>query len=104
MLLFGNGRESVVRALTFALRSIDRRLKTRASVYGWAFFFGKPLVPDLAVWTNVCIGCGSGVPSADLEGQALVRHRRILPDVYACPRCGTRNLFTRDADLRHLTR
>ena len=104
LLLFGNGRESVVRALTFALRLIDRRLGTRASVYGWAFFFGKPLAPDLAVWTNVCIRCGSGVPSAQLEREGRVQHRRILPDVYACPRCGTRNLFTQDADLRHLMR
>jgi len=92
LLLFCNGNETFLRALTFALRYIDRWFHLRASVYGWAFFFGDPLTPDVAVWTNVCIRCGSGVPSASLP----VTRRRILPDVYNCPSCGTRNLFTDD--------
>ncbi len=92
LLLFGNGNESCVRTLTYTLRRIDRSLHRRASVYGWAFFFGDGLLPDLAVWSNVCVGCGSGAPSSALQ----VTRRRFLPDVYNCPKCGTRNFFTDD--------
>ena len=94
LLLFCNGNETFVRTLTYALRSIDRWFHCRASVYGWAFFFGDALVPDPAVWTNVCVGCGSGAPASVLR----VKRRRFLPDVYNCPNCGTRNFFTEDKE------
>lgn len=92
LLLFLNGNETLVRTLTLALRRLDRWFRWRTSIYGWAFFFGDSLSPDLAVWSNVCVRCGSGVPSSALR----VTHRRILPDVYACPNCGTMNFFTED--------
>ena len=92
LLLFGNGNEAFVRALTYLLRRIDRHFRRRASVYGWAFFFGDSFTPDLAVWSNVCVRCGSGISPAGLP----VTKRRFLPDVYQCPRCGTSNYFTDD--------
>jgi hypothetical protein len=102
LLVLGNGNERVVRALTYVLRCFDRWFHRRASVYGWAFFFGCPLAPDIGVWSNVCVRCGSGVPSVLLTSGGRVTRRRILPDLYACPRCGTRNFFTEDSDFGYL--
>jgi Methyltransferase domain len=102
LLLFCNGNESFVRTLTYALRCFDRWFHHRASIYGWAFFFGDSLAPDVEVWSNVCVACGSGVASEMLEREGRVVRRRVLPDVYACPRCGTRNYFTDDDAFRHL--
>ncbi len=102
VLLFGNGNEEVVRFLTYTLRCIDRWFRTRSCVYGWAFFFGDSLAPDVEAWSNVCVRCGSGVRSALLEKEGRVTRRRVLPDVYACPRCGARNYFTDDSAFRHL--
>ena len=102
LLLFGNGNEHVVRSLTYALRCFDRRFQRRASVYGWAFFFGAGLAPDSGVWSNVCVRCGSGVASTVLERDGRVTRRRWLPDVYRCPCCGTRNFFTDDEGFRYL--
>ncbi len=96
LLLFCNGNETFVRILTYGLRCFDRRFHRRTSIYGWAFFFGDPLLPDLSVWTNVCIRCGSGAPSGSLESDGRVSRRRFLPDVYVCPHCRTRNFFTDD--------
>ena len=103
LLLFLNGREGFLRALTFALRRIDRWFHRRTSVYGWAFYFGDGIRPDRAAWSNVCVGCGSASPSAALARAGKVRRRRWLPDVYDCPACGTRNYFTEDGTLSHLT-
>lgn len=102
LLLFGNGEERLVRALTYLLRRLDISIQGRASVYGWAFFFGEPLTPDVAVWSNVCVRCGSGVPSSVLADEGRVTRRRVLPDVYVCPGCGTRNFFTEDEGFRYL--
>ena len=99
LLLFAGGSEHFVRVLSYTLRSIDRWFHLRASVYGWAFFFGRHLTPDLTAWSNVCIRCGSGTPSARLKP---IR-RRFLPDLFVCPSCGTRNYFTDDDEFQYLT-
>jgi SAM-dependent methyltransferase len=96
LLLFCNGSEWFVGWLTWCLRRLDRAFGGRASVYGWALFFGEGIAPDPNDWWNVCVRCGSGVPSARLELEGRVLRRSILPDVYACPACGTRNFFTPD--------
>jgi SAM-dependent methyltransferase len=97
LLLFCNGNESFIRILTYLLRRLDQTFNTRASVYGWAFFWGAGIAPDGDAWTNVCVRCGAGVPSARLECEGRVVHRRFLPDFYLCPGCGTRNNFTVDS-------
>ena len=104
LILFCNGREGYLRALTFILRRADRLVHTRTSVYGWSFYFGDLRVPDLTTWTNVCVACGSGHPSAGLLQSGRVSRRRILPSIYACPHCGTRNFFTDDVDFGFLRR
>ena len=97
--LFCNGNETFVRALTWFLRRLDQAFGGRASVYGWAFFFGEGIAPDLNDWWNVCVRCGAGVPSARLESEGRVVRRTLLPDYYECPACGTRNYFTPDAPV-----
>ncbi|HWB86082.1 MAG TPA: methyltransferase domain-containing protein [Bryobacteraceae bacterium] len=102
LLLFGNGQEGVLRTLTLVLRCLDRFFGWRTSVYGWAFYFGEGLMPDLATWSNVCVRCGSGHPSSLLRMTGRVTSRYILPSVYDCPKCGARNFFTEDSSLLHL--
>jgi len=102
LLLFCYGNESFLRFLTFALRKIDHLLGWRSSVYGWAFYFGNVRTPENTAWSNVCVRCGSGHPSALLKQSGTVRKRHLLPPVYPCPQCRTENFFTDDEDLRHL--
>ena len=80
----------------------DRILKTRLRVYGWALYFGRLDVPvDTRTWTNVCIRCGAGYSSDWLRFEReLVRRYLILP-YYQCPQCGSRNLFTDDAQYSY---
>jgi SAM-dependent methyltransferase/DNA-directed RNA polymerase subunit RPC12/RpoP len=86
LLLFGGGSEAVLRVATHFMRRADRFIGTRLSVYGWALFFGEFHQVDTSVRSNVCVRCGSAHSSA-LLGPAKS---------YACPACGTRNLFTDD--------
>ena len=102
LLLFGNGNETVIRWLTWFLRAFDRVFHGRTSVYGWAYYFGDSLAPDLTPWSNVCVCCGSADPSGLLRNTGKVIHRRFVPAVYTCPACGGRNFFTDDEDFGHL--
>ncbi len=102
LLLFANGNETVIRTLTYLLRAFDRAFHRRASVYGWAYYFGDSLAPEVATWSNVCVGCGSADPSGFLRSTGRVLRRRLLPDVYTCPKCGGRNFFTEDEDFSYL--
>jgi SAM-dependent methyltransferase len=102
LLLFGNGNETLIRGLTWLLRAFDRVFHGRASVYGWAYYFGDLLVPEVSTWSNVCVRCGSGVASGLLRNTGRVMERRFLPSVYTCPACGGRNYFTDDEDFRYL--
>jgi hypothetical protein len=97
LLLFGNGNERFVAAITFFLRKIDANLGWRSSVYGWAFYFGKTIDPDLTVWSNVCVRCGSAHPSPLLITAGRTRSRAWLPSLYTCPKCGAENYFTEDS-------
>jgi len=94
LLLVGNGNERILRAANWVLRLIDRWFHCRTSVYGWAFYFGESLRPDLTPWTNVCVRCGSGHSSGLLVMSGRVRARRVLPSRYTCPQCGAHNYFT----------
>jgi SAM-dependent methyltransferase len=102
MLLFGNGNETLIRWLTYGLRVFDRAFHRRASVYGWAFYFGDALEPEVATWSNVCVRCGSADPSGMLRSAGMVRDRPFLPSVYTCTACGGLNFFTEDEDFEYL--
>lgn len=102
LLLFANGNETLVRGLTWVLRACDRVFHGRASVYGWAYYFGDSLSPEVTTWSNVCVRCGSGVASDLLRSNDRVIDRRFLPPVYTCPACGGRNYFTADEDFTYL--
>jgi hypothetical protein len=103
LLLLGGGTETSLLMTTYLLRLADRFLGTRASVYGWAFYFGNVgAAIDCTTWTNVCVRCGAGHPSAWLLQEHMVkRGLRILP-TYRCPGCHTRNFFTDDKGYAHL--
>jgi SAM-dependent methyltransferase len=86
LLLVGGGYAWSLRLYIRWSRRLDYLLKTRLSVYGWAFYFGSVPGPiDTTAWTNVCIGCGSGASAARLE-ECRVRKR-----AYRCPQCGAIN-------------
>jgi SAM-dependent methyltransferase len=99
-LLVGGGTQISLHLFTYFARWWDRLFGTRLGVYGWALYFGSFPVPvDTAVWTNVCILCGSGAQSDWLRHLKLVR-RRFFLRVYRCPNCGTTNVFSEDRHYR----
>jgi SAM-dependent methyltransferase len=90
--------ERLLSYLTWLLRTADRRLAARLTIYGWALYFGNlPVRVDAALRTNICIRCGQAHPSEWLLSLGVVRHRRWLFDRYTCPGCGARNIFIPDA-------
>ncbi|MGI8744214.1 MAG: class I SAM-dependent methyltransferase [Bryobacteraceae bacterium] len=95
--LFGNGNQKLIAALNYVLRVLDRLLRTRMSVYGWAFYFGDVREAIATIpWTNVCVNCGAGHSAASLAVNGLVRRSFFAPRSYNCPNCGGWNLFTED--------
>lgn len=89
-------RESLLSWLAGLLRLVDRRLHTRLSIYGWAFYFGRQAIPvDTTPRTNMCVRCGAGHASNWLLKIGRVRPHPPFPR-FRCPACGTWNLFTRD--------
>lgn len=102
LLLVGNGTEISLHLFTWFARLSDRLFGTRLGVYGWALYFGTFTVPiETAVWSNVCIRCGSGAQSEWLRYMKLVR-RRFFLEVYRCPSCGTTNVLSEDRHYRRL--
>jgi SAM-dependent methyltransferase len=105
LMLMGAGTEISLLLLNCFFRMSDRLFGTRASVYGWAFYFGNVGIPiDCGIRTNVCIRCGSGHPSGWLRSQHRIVRRFRLLTMYRCPACDTWNLFTDDAQYSHLAR
>lgn len=103
LLLLGGGTQISLLLVTYVLKLADRLLGTRASVYGWALYFGNVnATVDRTTWTNVCVRCGAGHPSAWLLREGMVvRGWRVLP-TYRCPQCRTPNFFTDDRRFPHL--
>jgi hypothetical protein len=82
--LFAFGNERFLAILMWLLKWLDRRLGTRLSHYGWAFYFGgADMRRPGEVWRNVCVRCGAGHPEERLRGRGLS---------YRCPQCGGWNL------------
>ena len=96
LLLFAYGHEGFLRLLTYALRRLDSCFRWRTSVYGWAFYLGRALAPQLDAWSNVCVRCGSGHPSSLLVQSGKLTQRKALLPMYVCPDCGAHNFFTDD--------
>ncbi len=95
--LLGNGNPKFLAALSYVLRRLDRLVRTRTSMYGWAFYFGEIREEiEITEWTNVCWSCGAAHSESSLTVNGKVRRRMLLPDYYECPNCGQRNLFTPD--------
>ena len=94
--ILGNGSRRSIMLLSYFMRVIDRVFGTRASAYGWAFYFGNVGEKvHTESWSNVCIGCGSGASANWLMAKGHVR-RRFMFWWYRCPVCDARNLFTLD--------
>lgn len=92
-------REPLLAALIAACRFSDRRLRTRASVYGWAFYFGSvPEQVDPLPRTNVCVRCGQAYESARLIHLNAVR-KWLWFHTYHCPDCSAFNFYTKDRDF-----
>jgi SAM-dependent methyltransferase len=97
VLFLGAGYEWSLFLYAWFSRRLDRRLRTRSSIYGWAFYFGAIAEPiDAGTWVNVCMRCGSGCSASSLIEQARVRASVLGLRVYRCPRCGAQNPFADD--------
>jgi hypothetical protein len=102
LLALGAGHESSLFLFTWLSRRLDRWLKTRTSIYGWAFYFGNVVQPiDTDAWVNVCIRCGSGCSAGYLARQGLVRSRFLSFRTWRCPRCRASNPFAEDLSVDH---
>ena len=89
--------EPLLLSLTALLRLVDRKFRTRLSVYGWALYFGnlKQQV-EPTVRPNICVRCGQAHPADWLLRIEAVQGRRWLLRRYKCPACGASNFFTPD--------
>jgi len=96
--LFAFGNERFLAVLLWALRGVDRRFRTRWSVYGWAFYFGDVVMPKGEAWSNVCVRCGSGHAVVFLRKVGAIGPLPGRFEWYRCPDCGGRNLLTRDQE------
>ena len=87
--LFAWGNETYLAVLNAILRRIDRIFRTRLSVYGWAFYFGR-VAPDMVEgpWEHVCVRCGSGAPAEFLRETGAARGIS-----WRCTVCGGFNLL-----------
>jgi SAM-dependent methyltransferase len=97
LLLFANGNERFLAALTWTLRTLDLLFGTRLSQYGWEFYFGTAEPVDSGEWwANVCVRCGSGHSEMFLRKEGVVRRTMRFWESYRCPKCGGWNLLTAD--------
>jgi SAM-dependent methyltransferase len=95
--LLSTGGEPSLWMYVWLSRRRDRLLKTRLSVYGWAFYFGRLHEPvDITTWTNVCVRCGSGYSAEWLLATSQVRANWLGIRTYRCPQCGAGNPLTAD--------
>lgn len=69
--LFCGGSERPLRGVTYALRRLDRWFGSRLCIYGWA-----------CSWTNVCVRCGAGHPSHQLQKADMGKRRSFQCPVY----------------------
>jgi SAM-dependent methyltransferase len=95
--LIGNGNSRCIALLTWFLRVFDDVFSTRASVYGWALYFGQvPSAVEAREWRNVCVRCGHASSEARLRAESDVRRSFLVWRSYRCLQCGEWNLLTPD--------
>ena len=94
---FCGGSERALGVLTYAFRRLDRWFGSRLSVYGWACYFGSGIRIEGGTWTNVCVRCGAGHPSSQLQNAGVVKQCS-----FHCPQCGAKNYFTPDEAYQFL--
>lgn len=82
--LFCGGSERPLRGLTYALRRLDRWFGSRLCIYAGA-----------CSWTNVCVRCGPGHPSRQLQKADMGKRRS-----FQCPQCGRK---TTSRPMRHIS-
>jgi SAM-dependent methyltransferase len=96
--VIGNGNSRCIALVTWFLRVFDDLFSTRASVYGWALYFGQvPSAIEARDWRNVCVRCGSASSEAQLVAKSDVRRSFLLWRSYSCLQCGEWNLLTPDS-------
>ena len=97
LLALGGGYEWSLFLYGWLSRRIDRLFRTRASIYGWAFYFGRVDAQiDTSTWVNVCIRCGSGCAASSLASRGLVQSKLAGFRTFRCPQCGAANPFADD--------
>lgn len=95
LILLGGGLEGSLFLYAWLSRRVDRWLRMRTSLYGWALYFGNFGEPiDTTAWINVCIRCGSGSPASDLAREHRIQSVVYVFRVYRCPHCGAVNPFS----------
>lgn len=100
LLLAAGVGERTLKWATWLARRLDRRFRTRLSIYGWVLYFGGgPETADTTPWTNVCVRCGAAHPFARLAAEGAINFEAWIPE-FRCPDCGTWGLYTNDADYR----
>jgi SAM-dependent methyltransferase len=93
----GGGYEWSLALYIWFSRRLDRLLRTRTSIYGWAFYFGSIKEPiDVTIRVNVCIRCGSGCRASLLESLGLVSTNWLGFRTFKCRDCGANNPFAED--------
>jgi SAM-dependent methyltransferase len=95
MVVFLWGAEAFLVVFNALLRLFDRCFGSRASVYGWAMYFGnlkEPVRPEACV--NVCVRCGQGHPSRWLKSIGAVHGYPLR--FYRCPTCNAFGFYFRD--------
>lgn len=98
-------REGVLRGMNRVSRAADALLRTRLSLYGWAFYFGKPgallrTLPE-ELFINVCAFCGCGHSGAWLQVMHKVQ-RRYGFSTFQCEVCGRRNPYFGSPYIRRI--
>lgn len=99
------GPAKVLAGLNLLTRAADARLGTRSSLYGWAFYFGKPEAMLQSVYReehiNVCATCGCGHSGGWLERMGKLRPHFGFR-IFFCEVCAARNLYFGDDYARRI--
>src|SRR5258708_20837221 len=97
--LLGNGNPKFLAALSYFLRRLDRVLRTRTSIYGWAFYFGEIREEiEMGEWTNVGWSCCAGHSAASPISNDKSRRQILMLKSYNCPNGGRWSLLTTDPE------